>query len=56
MAQSALFGRYWPGESPIHALDPRMKLTGVVIAMVAIFLAQGYAALGVAALFVAAFF
>lgn len=56
MAQSALFGRYWPGESPIHALDPRMKLTGVVIAMVAIFLARSYAALGVAALFVAAFF
>ncbi|MBQ9021674.1 MAG: energy-coupling factor transporter transmembrane protein EcfT [Eggerthellaceae bacterium] len=56
MTQSALFGRYWPGESPIHALDPRTKLTGVVLAMVAIFLAHTYAALGVAALFVAAFF
>ena len=56
MARSALFGRYWPGESPVHLLDPRMKLTGVLIAMVAIFLAQSYAALGVAAIFIAAFF
>ena len=56
MGKSAMFGRYWPGESPIHALDPRMKLTGVVIMMVAIFLAKSYAALGVAALFVAVFF
>ncbi len=53
---SALIGRYWPADSPVHALDPRTKLVGMVIAMVAIFLAGSFQALAVAALFVAAFY
>ena len=28
MGDSALFGRYWPGESAVHQLDPRVKLVG----------------------------
>lgn len=56
MAKTAIIGRYWPGDSVIHRMDPRVKLTGVAIAMVAILLANSYASLGIAALFVVAFF
>lgn len=55
MANSAIIGRYWPGESPVHALDPRFKLTAVVVMMVAILMAKNYVALAVAAVFVFAF-
>lgn len=55
MAKKVTFGQYWPGTSPIHRLDPRTKLAGVLVAMVAIFLANSYAAQAVAAAFVLAF-
>lgn len=56
MARTAIFGRYVPGESPIHRLDPRMKLTAVVAVMVLILAVGSYPALAVAACFVAAFY
>ena len=31
MSRGALFGRYWEAESPIHRLDPRMKIGGTVL-------------------------
>ena len=56
MGSGALVGRYWPADSPVHALDPRTKLVGMVVAMVAIFLANSFPALAVAGVFVAAFY
>ena len=50
----ALFGKYWPGESPLHRMDSRAKLTFVVLVMVAIFCASSYAALGLCAAFLLA--
>lgn len=56
MAHSPLFGKYWPQESPVHTLDPRMKLIGLVLAMIGVFCATTYPALATAALFIVAFF
>lgn len=52
----ALFGQYFPTDSPIHRMDARAKLTLVVIVMIAIFASGSYAALGVCAAFILAFF
>ena len=54
MARSIIFGKYIPGASPVHRMDPRMKLTGVLVAMVVILTANTYPALAVAAAFIAA--
>lgn len=35
-------GQYFPGSSPIHRLDPRVKLTAVLILSVAIFLPKAW--------------
>ncbi len=35
-------GQYFPGSSPIHKLDPRAKLIGLVVYIVALFLAQWF--------------
>lgn len=52
----ALFGRYWPARSPVHSLDPRIKIT-LVFAMIAIvFLADNWAAIGFCSACVLAFF
>lgn len=56
MGSRALFGRYYPAESPVHRLDPRMKLLLTLGAFVAVFAAQSPWALSVAALFVVAFY
>lgn len=45
MNGNALFGRYWPAESPIHALDPRTKVLGTLFLVVVIFSAQNAFAL-----------
>jgi energy-coupling factor transport system permease protein len=56
MPETAVFGRYWAADSPIHALDPRTKLLGTLALMGAVFCASTYAALGMAAAFIIAFF
>ena len=33
-------GQYFPGSSPIHRLDPRAKLIGLILYIVALFLAN----------------
>lgn len=53
---SAIFGQYYPQDSPVHQLDARTKLTLMVVVMVAIFAAGSYAALGVCAIAITAFF
>lgn len=56
MSKGALFGRYWEADSPIHRLDPRFKVAGTFLLVVAIFCAWNYPALGVIALFTIALF
>lgn len=56
MAQGALFGRYWEANSPIHRLDPRAKIVGTLLYIIAVFCASNFPALGVVAVFSIAFF
>ena len=56
MSSGALFGRYWEADSPIHRLDPRMKIAGTFLLIVTIFCAGNFIALGLLALCMAAFF
>lgn len=56
MPYRAIIGRYVPGTSPIHRMDPRAKLLLALALMVVVFVAQGFAGLAVCAVFVAVFF
>lgn len=47
MLKDITLGQYFPGNSPIHRLDPRTKLISLVLYIVALFLAKGWAAYGV---------
>ena len=40
-------GQYFPGNSPVHRLDPRTKIIAVVLYIVALFLAQSFVSYGV---------
>ena len=44
------FGQYYPGNSVIHRLDPRMKTILIILMMVAVFICKTYLALGITAL------
>ena len=50
--QDMLFGRYIPGDSWIHKLDPRAKLMGTMIFVVIIFFANSWLTYGLMFLFV----
>ena len=41
MLKDITFGQYFPGESIIHRLDPRMKLILIVAYIVLLFVADG---------------
>ena len=56
MGDSALFGRYWPGESAVHQLDPRVKLVGSLALMAIVFAATSWPGLAVCAAFVVGFY
>lgn len=56
MSTGALFGRYWEAESFIHRLDPRAKVAGTLLLVVASFCAWNFPALGLLALFMAGLF
>ena len=51
MYEKAFFGRYWPGDSIVHRLDPRTKLLLSVAFMIIVFAAQDWLALGLCAAF-----
>lgn len=53
MPNAALIGRYWPGSSVIHRLDPRTKLGLTLLLLIIIFCAQTPTSLCVCACFVA---
>jgi len=40
MNNDAVFGQYYEGNSPLHNADPRIKLVGVILYIVVIFLAK----------------
>ena len=44
MLNDITLGQYFPGNSPIHLLDPRTKILGIVLYIFTIFLAKGYLA------------
>lgn len=51
-----MFGKYWPGTSPVHRMDPRAKLLLSLAVMAIIFVAQTFWGLAVCAVFTASFF
>ncbi len=46
MLKDITLGQYFPGNSPIHRLDPRTKLVGVILYIVALFLAGNWISYG----------
>ena len=46
MLEKMIFGRYIPGDSFIHKLDPRSKLLFVFFFVIAVFLANNVATYG----------
>jgi energy-coupling factor transport system permease protein len=56
MPTGALFGRYWEADSPVHRLDPRTKIVGTLLLVIAALCAGSFAALGFLAVCVAGFF
>ena len=53
MLKDITLGQYFPGNSPVHRLDPRTKLTMLVVYIVALFSADGWIAYGVMFAFIA---
>ncbi len=51
MISDITLGQYFPGTSPLHKMDPRMKLIAAIIYIVAIFMASTPAAFGFILLF-----
>lgn len=51
MLKDITLGQYFPGHSVIHRLDPRTKLTMLVVYIVALFLAESWISYGVMFLF-----
>jgi len=47
MLKDITLGQYFPGDSPVHKLDPRTKLIMVALYIVALFLAKGFVGYGV---------
>ena len=56
MPTGALFGRYWEAESPVHRLDPRTKIIGTLLLVIAALSADSFYALGFLAVCIAALF
>lgn len=56
MDSTALFGRYWAADSPLHRLDPRTKLLGTLLVVITLFVAQRPLSLGLLALVILSLF
>ena len=52
MIRDITIGQYYPTNSPIHKLDPRVKILSTFAYIIALFLAEKYIAYVVIALFV----
>ena len=53
MLKDITLGQYFPGQSVIHRLDPRTKLTMLMVYIVALFLAEGWVSYGLVFVFLA---
>lgn len=51
MLKDITLGQFFPGKSPIHRLDPRTKLIGLMVYIVLLFVADNWISYGVMALF-----
>ena len=51
MLNDITLGQFFPGESVIHRLDPRVKLIGTFLYIIAVFIPQNWEGLGLAILF-----
>lgn len=56
MPDVALLGKYWPGSSPLHQMDPRAKLGFALLVLVTIFCAQNWLSMGLCVIGVIACF
>ena len=50
MIRDITIGQYYPAESPVHALDPRVKIRGVFIYLISLFLVKNLVGYLIAAL------
>ncbi|MBO4992497.1 MAG: energy-coupling factor transporter transmembrane protein EcfT [Firmicutes bacterium] len=53
MLRDITLGQYFPGESPIHRLDPRTKIIATMIYLLSLFFVNSFAGFGVALIFLA---
>jgi energy-coupling factor transport system permease protein len=53
MLKDITLGQYFPGNTPIHRLDPRTKLIAVILYIVALFLAKWFVSYAVVLVFLA---
>ena len=53
MLKDITLGQYYPVDSPLHRLDPRTKLFGTLVYIVALFLCKNWAGYALAAVFLA---
>ena len=53
MIKSITIGQYLPGSSPIHRLDPRLKIIALIVYIITIFFIRTFAGFGAAFLFTA---
>ncbi len=53
MLKDVTLGQYFPGNTPVHRLDPRTKILMTVLFIVVLFLAKGFVSYGVVAAFLA---
>lgn len=51
MLRDITLGQYYPADSPIHKLDPRVKLFGTMVFIISLFVFRGFPALILAAIF-----
>lgn len=51
MLRDITIGQYYEEKSIIHSLDPRVKLFGSLVYMIALFLAKNIIGYGIAAIF-----
>ena len=43
MLRDITLGQYYPGESPIHKLDPRTKILGTLLYLISLFIVKSFA-------------
>ena len=53
MIRDITIGQYYPVDSPIHRLDPRVKLLGTLLFIISLFLFRSFLVYVVAAVFLA---